>query len=169
MLDFEIQRSERRCSVSDRELQPGEYFYSVVLDQDGTVVRRDYSLESWKGPPENCVGWWKTQVPSLATLRMKWAPTDVMLHYFERLADDPSKQDVRYVLSLLMLRRRIFVQRGTVELEDGTELITYHCPRKGQEYEVQSVELPANRIEQIQSELAELLYCPGTSQNSTAS
>lgn len=168
MLDFEIQRSERRCSVTDRELSPGEYFYSVILDHEGEIVRRDYSLDAWQGPPENCVGWWKTQVPSLATLRMKWAPNDVMLHYFERLADDPSKLDVRYVLSLLMLRRKILVQQDSTELTDGTELIQYHCSRNGREYEVQVVDLAPNRIEQIQNELAELLYCPGSSSVTTS-
>ena len=160
MLEFEIQRSERRCSVSDRELKPGEMFYSAIIDADGELNRLDFSDEHWKGAPENCVGWWKTQVPTLASLKMKWAPNDVMLHYFERLLEDPAKADVAYVLSLLMMRRRILAEKGVTQDTLGMEQINYFCPKNEKNYSVMVTPLHADRIEVIQAELAELLYCP---------
>lgn len=161
MFEFEIARSDRHCSVTDKELQPGDYFYSVIINDGDEYQRVDISDAAWKGPPDDCVGWWRTQVPTLATLRMKWAPNDVMVHYFESLADDPAKRDTRFILSLLMLRRRLFSQREIETNPDGSEEIIYDCSRNNKEYRVTVVELSENRMEQVQNELAELLYCPG--------
>ena len=63
MLDFEINRCSRRCSHSDRELKAGEPVYSVLVSRGAQVVRLDYASESWPGPPEESIGWWKSVVP----------------------------------------------------------------------------------------------------------
>ncbi len=76
------------------------------------MVRRDYSAEAWPSPPDGTIGWWKSQVPDTHATRMHWAPNDVILHYFEQLEDQHDKEDIRFVLALLMIRRRI------VRLED---------------------------------------------------
>ena len=45
--------------------------------------------------------------------RPHWAPNDVMLNYFERLLEDPTAEDARYVLALLLVRRRMLRVEGT--------------------------------------------------------
>jgi len=90
MLDFDLQRCSRRCSVSDRELKDGETCYSVLVPQGGEVVRLDYSAEAWPGPPASAIGWWQSTVVDPNAGRPHWAPNDVMLNYFERLLDDPA-------------------------------------------------------------------------------
>ncbi len=92
---------------TDRELQPGDVFYSVLVAEGAAVVRRDYLADTWEGPPPNAIGIWKSQVPDVHNKKMHWAPNDVILHYFEQLASEPDKADIRYVLALLMVRRRI--------------------------------------------------------------
>jgi len=106
-LDFEVQRFTRRCHQTDRELTPGETFYSALFDEPSGVVRRDYAADAWEGPPEDAVSSWKSQVPAQTSTKVNWAPNDVMMHYFEKLENDAEKADFRYVLTLLMIRRRI--------------------------------------------------------------
>ena len=45
------------------------------------------------------IGWWKTTVVDPAASRPHWAPHEVMLNYWQRLLDDPSAEDARYVLA----------------------------------------------------------------------
>ena len=111
MVDFEVQRCTRHCAKTEREFRPGETFVSVLMAEGAEVVRYDYSLEAWDQPPENAVGWWKSVMPEPNAKKVNWAPNDVMLHYFETLESDASKADVRYVLALLMVRRRILPTR----------------------------------------------------------
>ena len=55
------------------------------------------SADAWQGPPEDAVGWWKGIIADAGGKRMHWAPNDVMLHYFERLLEDPKYSHIRFV------------------------------------------------------------------------
>jgi hypothetical protein len=161
MLDYEIQRCSRRCSVTDRELKAGETCFSALLPDGARVVRRDYSAEAWEGPPEGALGWWKSTVVDPSAGRISWAPNDVMLHYFERLADDSAAEDARYVLALLLVRRRIARVEGTERDAAGRENLLLYCPRNETQYRVVEVTPTAERAAAIQQQLAELLQTHG--------
>jgi len=125
MIDYEVQRCTRHCAVTGRELQPGETFYSTLSAAGAQVVRNDYSQESWQGPPEGILGWWKSHMPARDAKKMHWAPNDVMLDLLETLESQPDKQDLRYVLALLLIRRRV------VRLEETERGLVYRRPEPG--------------------------------------
>ena len=158
MLDFDVQRFTRRCAQTERELQPGEVFYSVLVAEGSSVVRRDYAADTWEGPPSGAIGVWKSHVPDAHSKKMHWAPNDVILHYFEQLATEPEKADMRYVLALLMIRRRIVRLEESEADEQGQEHYVLYCPRNEREYRVAVVAPTEPRIGEIQNELAELLF-----------
>jgi hypothetical protein len=158
MLDFEIQRPGRRCAKSDREFSPGETFYSALVAEGGDVVRRDFSAEAWEGPPAQTIGWWKCQMPGGGTRRVNWAPNDVLQEYFQQLEGQADKQDVRYILTLLMIRRRILRLEDTEQDEAGREVLVVFCARSETEHRVPVVTPSAQRVREIQDELACLLF-----------
>ena len=80
----------------------------VLVAEGAELKRYDYAADAWQGPPAEAVGWWKSQIPDRTTGRKHWAPNDVMLHFWDELAEQPDKQDMRYVLTLLLIRRRVF-------------------------------------------------------------
>ena len=156
-MDFEIQRCTRHCAATKRELAPGEEYYSVVISEGANVVRYDYSREAWTGPPPSAIGWWKSQIPGPETRRKHWAPNDVMLQFFDELEHQPDKQDMRYVLALLLVRRRVMRLEDTERSPQGDEVLVLHCPRRDATYRVPAVVPEESRIDQIQEELARLL------------
>src|SRR3954463_8365574 len=107
LLDFEVQRCTRRCAATDRPLEPGEECYSVLEFEGVNVVRKDFGVHAWKAPPETAFGWWKSRVPEPTAKKIKLAPNEVLLELFEKLAERPDQQDLRYVLALLLVRRRV--------------------------------------------------------------
>lgn len=158
MIDFDIQRCTRRCAATDRELLPDEPFYSVLVSDGAEVVRQDYCEQAWSEPPEGAIGWWKSQMPAANANKMHWAPNDVMLHYFQELEDKPEKADVRFILALLLIRRRI-VRLDDRETDDqGRELMVVFCPKNDTEHKVLSAPPAGPRITEIQEELARLLF-----------
>ena len=158
MLDFEVQRFPRRCCKTDRQFAPGDTFYSALVAKGADVIRQDFSEQAWSGPPEGTIGWWKSQMPDVHASRMHWAPNDVILHYFEQLEGNAEKADMRYVLALLMIRRRIVRLEETETDDQHGELFVLYCPRNEREYRVPVVVPPEPRIGEIQNELAELLF-----------
>ena len=158
MLEFEVQKFSRRCAKSDRDLKPGETFYSILKVSGSEVIREDYSAEAWEEPPDDSIGWWKSEVPDPKSKKLHWAPNDVMLHYFQQLESQPQNCDLRYVLTLLMIRRRVLRLDETTTDEEGNETLIAFCPRNETEYSI-AVETPsAERVTEIQRELAEMLF-----------
>ncbi len=155
-MDFEVQRCTRRCAVTQREFAPEETFYSVLVGDGADVKRIDYSFEAWTGPPEDSLGWWKSRMPG-ANKKKNWAPNDVILDFFDRLESQPQRSDMRYVLALLLVRRRVFREEGEEADEQGRPTLTVYCPRRDATYSLPVVTPEESRIEAIQDELAHLL------------
>jgi hypothetical protein len=166
LLDFEVQRSTRRCAATDRPLEPGDECYSVLEIVGADVVRKDYCREAWSGPPEAAFGWWKSRVPDPVIRKIKVAPNDVLLELFDRLADQPALEDLRYVLTLLLVRRRVFrletadETAGDSDVPRSTESIetmSVYCPKRDATYQVPAVFPSGQRIDEIQQQLGDLL------------
>jgi len=129
-----------------------------VLVAEGAELRRyDYSAQVWQGPPPGAVGWWKSQVPDRHAARDRGAPNDVLLGFFDELAVQRDRQDMRYVLALLLVRRRVFRLDEQRQQSDGREVLVLFCPRRDTTYEIQAAVPDPQRTEAIQQELARLL------------
>lgn len=156
-MDYEVQNFTRHCSVTGREIVPGEWYYSVLFAEGADTKRCDYSMEAWQGPPPESIGYWKSQVPDKTAKRKHWAPNDVILQFFDELAQQPDKQDVRYVLTLLLIRRRVFRLEEEERDPSGNEVLTVYCTRRDTTYTVPAVMPDQSKIDAIQQQLSALL------------
>ncbi len=158
MVDFDLQHNTRHCAASGRELRPGELFYTVLRKAGATVERLDYGAEAWTGPPEVCLAWWKSQLPAaIDNKKPQWAPNDVLLNLFETLAEQPEQADLRYVLTLLLIRRRLLRLEESQRDEQGIEQLTVYCPRNETQYHLPAIVPDEARVQAIQAELGKLL------------
>jgi len=89
---------------------------------------------------------------------MHWAPNEVILHFFEELGQQPARQDMRYVLALLLVRRRVLRLEEEEKNEQGQEVLVLYCPRREATYRVPAIVPDESRIQEIQEELARLLF-----------
>lgn len=167
LLDFEVQRSTRRCATTDRLLEPGDDCFSVLEVAGAEVIRKDYCREAWTGAPDGAFGWWKSRIPEPVAKKIKLAPNDVLLELFDQLADKSAQEDLRYVLTLLLVRRRVFRLETPPEPFMGragqgggdrpTETMFVYSPKRDASYQVTAVLPGEKRIEQIQQQLSDLL------------
>jgi hypothetical protein len=162
MTEYEIQRFTRHCAATGRELAPGEEFYSVLTEEGSNLIRKDYSTSAWQGPPDQALGWWKSQVPGPGAKRIHWAPNEVMLHFFEQWGEQPGREEIRYVLALLLLRRRVFRLEREDRDAEGRQFLMVYCPRREASYQVPAAVPEEARIREIQDELAKLLFAHAT-------
>jgi hypothetical protein len=165
ILDFEVQRSSRRCAATDLQIEPGDVCYSVLEVRGAEIVRKDFSSAAWTDPPAEAFAWWRTRIPEPIAKKVKLAPNDVLLELFDQLADDPSHADMRYVLTLLLVRRRVFRLEAGAELLSGveneeeleTDVMCVYCPKREVSYTVPAIMPDSARIEEIQQRLSDLL------------
>jgi hypothetical protein len=158
MIDYQIQASSRRCATTGREIQPGERYYSVLFEEGDTFVRRDYSEAGWQGPPEGAFSFWKTRLAVGNTPRRPPIDDALLLDCFHRLegAHEPSKVGFRYVMALLLMRRKRFRLEQT-RREGEQEVLLFRCTRKGDRYQVVDPGLSDDELDAIQEEVFRVL------------
>ena len=158
MLDFEVHPHTRRCHATGRPLAPGELYFSLLSVEGRQTVRRDYSAEGWKGPPSDAIGWWKARLPKQSPGRPTFAPNEVLLNLFDELAENDEEIAFRYVVGLLLIRRRVLRLEGTKVDDAGREAMQISIPSRGDRDEFLVVDLTEEEMEQLQRRAAELLY-----------
>lgn len=159
MVEYEIQPSTRRCAVTGRELKAGDWVWTVLAEEEGRMVRRDYSAESWQGPPEGCYSFWKFLLKDKISSKDSTRLDESQIQdWFERLdgQDDWKQQNIRYILGLLLVRKRKLKLLKTEDLGD-MEKLTLRCSRTGNDHEVLHPKISESQLFQIQDEINSLL------------
>ncbi|MEM8947487.1 MAG: hypothetical protein AAGD11_20100 [Planctomycetota bacterium] len=159
LFDFEVRACTRVCAESGNALQPGSAYFSVLALHDNEVVRSDYAVESWQGPPKQHLGWWRSRMPEKVD-RPKLAPAEVMLNLFVSLAECPAEQQFRYVLGLLLMRKKTLRRVGS-SIEEGRHILLIDNPKTNDQYELVVDEPDGEAAEQIQQKMIDLLYGDG--------
>lgn len=157
MLDFDITRCSRKCSATGRTILPGEDVYSVLLQDGGDIVRRDYAANAWEGPPEACLGWWATQIPKPPNEAQKMAPPEVLVGLFDQLSQTDQKAELRFILALLLIRKKLLKEEASIQ-ESASNHWRLKCPMNETVYELESMRISASQASRLQEELVDLLY-----------
>src|SRR3954454_11131505 len=102
MTDYQIQPNTRFCFASGRELRPGERYFSVLMDEGGKFIRRDYAADSWQGPPEGAFSFWAGKIASADARRRPVIDDELLLDCFRQLEGqmETSRINFRYVIGL---------------------------------------------------------------------
>ncbi len=78
-----------------------------MIESGDDFVRRDYSAEAWEGPPDASIGWWKSRMPAAGERKLVLAPKEVLIDLLVGMGEVPAKEKTRYLLALLLMRRRL--------------------------------------------------------------
>ena len=157
MQQYDFRRGGKKCSVTDQPLEPGDIYFSALMElADGQTTRLDFSADNWDGPGEDCIGFWKQQIPDLDTGKVYWAPRSVLLSYFKHKLEKESANTV-FVMSLLLLQKRILSLKDTIE-SDGETVSILIDRRTSEVFEVVDMEIDDEQVQLIQKELAEHLF-----------
>ncbi|MGE0609247.1 MAG: hypothetical protein AB7O62_19300 [Pirellulales bacterium] len=171
-MDYELQRCTRHCAATGRELREGEPIYSVLVGRGSKLERLDYAAADWPGPPEGVVGWWKSNIPHREQ-KQRQTPSEVLLEMLKQFDGVPDQADFRYVLALLLVRRRVLRIEETTQ--SSADQLTLYSPRDEETFTVQAVLPDEQRARQIQDALSQIMLPqedtsdPATAEESTAS
>lgn len=159
MTDYELSRASGRCCVSGQEFAEDQEFFTVVLETADGLARRDYSLSAWTGAPEGTLCFFKTRLPKRNQAKKRFIDDSAMTSFFKALADTthPNKQRFRFVLALILLRKRILKYERTVREADA-ELWEMRLVREKVTHRVLNPVLREDEIGAISAELGSILH-----------
>lgn len=158
MTEYQIQPHTRRCTATGRELRAGERYYTALLEEGDQFVRQDFSSEAWQGPPAGAFSFWSGRVPEPDQTNKPRFDDDVLEECFHRLEgqNEPSRVNFRYVVALLLIRRKRFRFDQTIE-EDGVETLQLSNIRTGDRHLVMNPQLSDAQMAEVQAEVFRVL------------
>lgn len=115
-LGYSIGRSTGVCAATGARLAPGDRIVAALVEREpgGPVQRVDFLQAAWESSgsrpdPARLVASWRTTVPVSDAPRATLLSDEELLDLFARLGDvdDEKRRTFRYVLALLLLRKRV--------------------------------------------------------------
>lgn len=156
-MDYEFRKVNRKCHATGNPIKPGDEFVSAIVSEGNQINRYDYSVAGWADPPPNTIGFWKSSLPKLNSTGNRMAPPEVIVELFMQLETDKNKLDLRFVLGLLMLRRKL-LRIDSVDSNEKREVWNCICAISEQETKLLVREIPNKKVNQLQNQIVELLF-----------
>lgn len=164
--DWKIRSRARECCHTQRAFEDGEVFHTAIFpdpESDG-YLRRDYSGEAWKelrphfpAPPFS--HWRSTfKIPPPPAEKAEVIEKESAEATLRRLIDedDPATIHARYILALMLERKRTLIQVDAKEVGE-TRLLFYEHKGTGDAFIIADPRLKLDEIERIQGDVADLL------------
>ena len=165
--EYKIDASSRRCRTCGRVIEVNEEYYSAVVEtaQENLLARHDFCDPCWKPPEGGYFSHWKTHVPEPGPdLRRGPRLIDMgrLMQLFEHLADSEEVQArrFRYVLALVLMRKRRLRVVESRRLKDGGEELTLREVGTQRTHAVSAPPVTEDEIRSVADRLREVLDLP---------
>ena len=158
---YEVSRPHGVCAVTGKTIAPGEKLMAALRETSVGFERVDISMEAW---PEfdraNVLAFWQTHVPIPEQKPKKLFVDDAVLcELFERLADttEPAKLNFRFVLGLILMRKRMLIYETTRLDADNREIWVVRFKGKESKLDLLNPKLDEQQVTEVSQQLGEIL------------
>ena len=158
--DWEIKGRAETCSVTGRPFQDGEYFYTLLFREKEGFQRQDLCEEAWTARNDNIqpFSFWRSKFepppPPEAEALGRETAEDLLRRYMQE--ENPQHGNARYILSVMLERKRILKQVEARNDEHGRTLIYEHV-KTGEVFVIPDPQLRLDQLTAVQNEVAGML------------
>ncbi len=157
MAEWEINRPLGQCCGSGRKIESGEEYYGALVEGDQGLERRDFCNEYWEQAKPQVYCFWKTRLAAPDEKKEMFIRDDMLMAFFERLANetDPEKLNFRFVLALVLMRKRRLKYDST-KMDGDREIWCLRVAGEKDLVEVANPHLTEDQIEQLTSQIGQI-------------
>lgn len=161
--NWSIRSRSHHCALSGRAFVEGEVFHTAIYfdPETGGYLRRDVGLDSWKAElaERTPIAYWRTTyTPQVTEQRPEVTSKESAMALLQRFVeeDEPQTEDARYILALMLERKRILSPTASKETEQG-KMLFYENKKTSEVFMIRDPELRLDELAQMQDEVAMLL------------
>jgi len=122
---YDVARPTGQCAITGATLSPGETYIATLVEEGDALRRLDIGLEAWErgDRPQGLFSFWRTVAPEPQEKKKLFVDDAVLMNLLQRLADadQPQRLAFRFVLTLILMRKKLLrydgTERRTVEPE----------------------------------------------------
>lgn len=146
------------CAACGRGFEIGEAFQAFLYEAESGYVRRDFCCDCEPPAEPAALGHWKTRRPEPVARRLAPFDREAIYGFFERLEDasEPSQVQFRFVLALLLWRKKVLRLERTVPGSAG-EAWEFITVRTATPHRVMRPDLDEEQLERLSEQLEQLL------------
>jgi hypothetical protein len=162
--DWSIQSRTDRCARTGELFQEGEHFYTLLFYDKEGYRREDLCEKAWQERNDNIqpYSFWRSKFeappPAAPEALGKQTAEDLLRRYMQE--DAPQQRNARYILALMLERKRLLKQIDSRRGDDGQTTLIYEHVKTGEVFVIPDPELHLDQIASVQDEVASMLAPP---------
>lgn len=149
------------CSRCKKEFAESEEYYAVLLERGEEFVRYDFCLNCWSSELEaESFSFWRGRIPQKDRPAKVFVDNNILMDLFREIVakEDEGKAGFLFVLSLMLMRKRLLRIVSTSYDESGRELWTVRLQGDDNEYRLVNPELTDEDIERIKEDMESIFW-----------
>ena len=172
---WNIKSRSHECARTGRIFVEGEDFHTAIHfdTETGEFIRRDICPEAWAEETAERVPFssWQSKFvkPETGPQRPEITGRESAEDLLRKLCEDdqPNTENARYILTLMLERKKLLVPKEAREGEQG-RMVVYEHRKTGEVFIIRDPELRLDEIESVQDEVAMLLGFGGPAAEAAA-
>jgi hypothetical protein len=162
--EWEIKARSRYCGRTDEPFADGDRIYTLLFRDRGGFRREDVSEKAWEKAKEGAepFSFWKSKYQAPDPPAPEQMPKESAEELLRKLIteDRPEHVNVRYVLTILLERKKTLKQ---VDIRESGEerILIYEHAKTGEAFIVGDPRLKLNQLDSVQAEVYALLVPKG--------
>lgn len=156
---YEVPRPQGKCAVCGRDIAAGEKFLAAVRETPEGLERLDIDPDCWpKFDKSNLLGFWQTVMRKAEEKKKVFVDDEVLCTLFERLSDatEPAKINFRFVLGLILMRKRLVIY-DTTRHDNGRDVWVVRMKGKDQRLDLVDPKLNEQQVTEVSQQLGQIL------------
>lgn len=165
---YPVGRPHGFCHVTGEAIAPGASYFASLRETSEGFERLEFSAAAWAQWPaeqkETLLAFWRATMPSAESERDKrriLVDDEVLAELFRRLADvaEPEKLAFRFMLGLILMRKKMLVFEGSGRDPEGRE--TWHVrfrKEEGATFEMIDPKLREAQLEEVGRQVEQILF-----------
>jgi len=157
--DYDFPGPAPACAASGAELRPGDRYFAALFERAGRYERADYAEGAWQGAPDGAIAHWKGRIHAPGHSGKPKIDDDRLFDCFDHMAaaEDPGRRRFRYVVALLLMRRKKLKFEEVRKNAAGEEAMILKDSRNGRRCEVVDPKMTNAESDLVQEEVLRVL------------
>lgn len=158
--EYAVARPGGVCGVCGQPLPPGTRVAAGLRETPVGFERVDAHVDCWPSVDTAALlAFWRTTVPTTEAKRKVFVDDGVLCELFVKLADaaEPAKLHFRFVLGLILMRKRLVTYESSRPGDDGRDVWTVRLRGRDERLELVDPHLTAEQVADVSNQLGEVL------------
>lgn len=161
--EWTIQSRADQCALTGQPFRDGEYFYTLLFDEKTGFRREDLSESAWqqRNSSEGAqpFSFWRSKFEAPPPVEPeplgKQTAEDLLRRYMAETT--PEHANARYLLAVMLERKRLLKEIETRHGDDGSLVRIYEHAKTGEVFVIPDPQLRLDQIAAVQAQVADLL------------